>query len=76
MCCGQDNESDRDYESPNQEEGADGYICAMTESRTAEDSNKSFEDNYEPPASADTLKPPRLLREAKIQDCHFRGNRE
>lgn len=76
MCCGQDDESDGDYESADKEEGEDGYICALTESQTAEDSDKSFEVNFEPPASADTPKPPRRLREAKIQDCQSRGNRK
>lgn len=40
MCFGKDNESDHDYETPDQEEREDGDICSMTESQTAEDSDK------------------------------------
>lgn len=72
MCLGQDNETECDYECPELEEGADGYICAMTESQTAEDTGKS-EIGYEPPAYAGTVKPPRRLREANIHDCYSRG---
>ncbi|XP_026214335.1 lymphocyte cytosolic protein 2 isoform X2 [Anabas testudineus] len=66
-----DNETECDYECPELEEGADGYICAMTESQTAEDTGKS-EIGYEPPAYAGTVKPPRRLREANIHDCYSR----
>lgn len=68
MCCGQDNESDGDYESAGQEEGDDGYICTMTESQRAED--------YELPAYAATSRSPQRTREAKITDSFSRGNKK
>lgn len=74
--CAQENESDQDYEGPNQEDGEeDGYICAVAEPHTAEqqDRDETYEINYEEPSSAGIMKPPRHPRTAKLQD---RGNRK
>lgn len=79
MClyCGQDSESDNDYESPEQEEDDDRYICALAEAQTVEqqDSEESFDGNYRPLDSAETMKPPRPPRASKLQGSHSRGNR-
>lgn len=76
--CGQDNDSDNDYEGPDQEEEGGNYICAATEPQTAEqqDSDESHEDTFEPPSYSQTLKPPRPQRPASPQDCHSRGTRK
>lgn len=79
MClgCGQDNESDTDYEDQNQEEGDDNYVCTLTEPQTAEqqDSDQRYDDNYKPPSPADPVKSPRHRRAANVQDSAYRGNK-
>ncbi|GAA6229421.1 lymphocyte cytosolic protein 2-like [Lates japonicus] len=69
-----DSESDNDYESPEQEEDDDRYICALAKAQTAEqqDSEESFDGNYLPLASAETMKPPRPPRASKLQGSHSR----
>ncbi|XP_042349318.1 lymphocyte cytosolic protein 2 isoform X2 [Plectropomus leopardus] len=56
-----DNDSDHDYEGPSQEDGDDGYICALTEPQTAEqqDSDDNYEESCQRPFSADKMTPPR-----------------
>ncbi|XP_068570505.1 lymphocyte cytosolic protein 2 [Cebidichthys violaceus] len=65
-----DNESDNDYDGPEE----DDYICALTEPQTAEqqDGEETYEETSERPSSADTPKPPRRPRMAKLQDSHCR----
>ncbi|XP_049441629.1 lymphocyte cytosolic protein 2 isoform X2 [Epinephelus fuscoguttatus] len=69
-----DNDSDHDYESSNQEEGEDSYICALTEPQTTEqeDSDEAYEESCDEPSSADIIKPLQLLGLAKHQDSHYR----
>ncbi|XP_054454072.1 lymphocyte cytosolic protein 2 [Anoplopoma fimbria] len=61
-----DNESDNDYEGPEE----DGYICAITEPQTVEqeDSDENYEETNERPSSAEIMKPPRHPRVVKVQD--------
>lgn len=65
---GQDYDSDPDNGGGVQEE--DGYICALSEPQDADD---TYEESYEAPPSADTLKPPPPPR---VQHSHNTGNRK
>ncbi|XP_023275126.1 lymphocyte cytosolic protein 2-like [Seriola lalandi dorsalis] len=73
-----DNESDNDYESPEQEDN--GYICALTEPQTAEqqDSDEYNDGDYKWSASVDTMKPPRhpTKTRASQPDLHLERSRK
>ncbi|XP_067454895.1 lymphocyte cytosolic protein 2 [Thunnus thynnus] len=69
-----DNDSDNVYEGPDEEEGEDNYICALTEPPTAEeqDSDESSESDFELPSSPHTSKPPLHPRPATPRKCQSR----
>ncbi|XP_008277814.1 lymphocyte cytosolic protein 2 isoform X2 [Stegastes partitus] len=65
-----DNDSDNEYEGPDQEAGQDNYICAVSELQIAEQQHghETHEVNRRLPAAAETTKPPRPPRGPNLPD--------
>ncbi|XP_047441988.1 lymphocyte cytosolic protein 2 [Mugil cephalus] len=65
-----ENESENEYEGPDQDETEEDYICALSDSQTAEEqlSDEACESANKVPDIEHIRKPPRPPRPARLQD--------
>ncbi|XP_036933809.1 lymphocyte cytosolic protein 2 isoform X2 [Acanthopagrus latus] len=67
-------QEEEDWNSDEFEWGDNSYTCQPNQTQTAEqqDSDEASDEDYEQPASEDTMMPPQPPREAKLHDRHYR----